>query len=281
MRWEGSTGVCPRKLSLQVTIGACNLSKELDMDMMYDLHGDQYEWYQLFTQPRDVGHAGLARHRTYCIGAHTERTACLHDPRELLERVSARMHEAVQTRISDYLLASDYEVLLEAQQVAIRRKVSFRPKSLDLHYLLTQRERAALKVYKAMYKERFGATAESDPDFCCFLGDSPPAYCTWSAASGAIPTYRVGSRTALYWIPARARFLTSRERLLSMGWPVHEVAAEAMGVCQVPARDVQRAADLAGNGMHFGNVAVMQLISLSCFGPADSEASAVQKRLRN
>ena len=112
-------------------------SQDLDMDMMYDLHSDRYQWYRLVTGPADVGHRALARQRVYCIGAHTELTTRLHDPTEVLNAVSARMKHTVQTRVSDYLCASDYEVLLEAQQVAIRRKVPFKPRCLDLRYLLT------------------------------------------------------------------------------------------------------------------------------------------------
>ena len=237
------------------------------MEMMYDLHGDEYVWHQCFTEPRDVGHAGLARRRTYCIGAHVERTTCLHDPTEVLEAVSRRMHATVQTRISDYLCASDYEVLLEAQQVAIRRNIPFRPRTLDLTYLLTQRELEASRSYAQLYFRRFGVRAADVQDLCFFLGDSPPGRVTWSAVSEAIPTYRVNARTALYWLPARKRFLTAKEKLLTMGWPCHEVVAESMMVNQVPALDVHRAATLSGNGMQFLNVGVMQLVSLASFGP--------------
>lgn len=59
-------------------------AQELDMGMVRDTHPD-HDFYQLFSEPCDFGFGGVARLRTWTIGAHRERTTALHDPFELIE----------------------------------------------------------------------------------------------------------------------------------------------------------------------------------------------------
>lgn len=54
------------------------------MGMVRDTHPD-HDFYQLFSEPCDFGFGGVARLRTWTIGAHRERTTALHDPFELIE----------------------------------------------------------------------------------------------------------------------------------------------------------------------------------------------------
>ena len=60
--------------------------------------------------------------------------------------------------------------------------------------------------------------------------------------------------------------MTPCDKLASMGWPVTEEAAEAMGTRPLPVVDVERSASLVGNAMHLTQIAVILLLGLSCFG---------------
>lgn len=237
------------------------------MEMVEDLHGPDYDWHQFFTDCSDTGHCGVARKRTYCIAAHSSLTTCLHDPFELWDSIRSMIFSRVQTSVSDYFVATQYEVLLEAQQFAIRRKIPFQPGQLDLSYLLTSREKQALADYKACYRARFNEPAEANANLVVFLGDNPAYSLTWSATSGKIPCYRLNSANGVLWSPFLRRWVTGKERLVSMGWPVHPQIAAGMNVPQIPASDCHRASDLAGNSMHFSTVAAFQLLSLACWGP--------------
>ena len=73
----------------------------------------------------------------------------------------------------------------------------------------------------------------------------------------------------LYWIPSLDRWMTCKERLASMGWPVTSECAQSMGTPMIGAVDPQQAASLCGNAMHFQTAGIMQLIALGCFGPTD------------
>ena len=238
------------------------------MDMMADCHGPDYEFFQTFCTPADVGHAACARHRTYVVGAHVSRTRMLHDIWNLQESIRDEVQAMVQTQPKDYLLATDAEVTLEAQEVARRRRIPFREGESNLEYLLTARERQALRIYEAEYSKRYQHPAIADENLFCFLGDNPSWSLSWSV-NGAIPTFRMNSRSGLYWTPRYRRWLTARERLTCLGWPVVPEVAASMATPIVPAMDVKRAADLAGNSMHFTNTGVQQLLALVSFGPAD------------
>ena len=238
------------------------------MEMMEDAHGPDYEFYQLFTSPADVGHFACSRSRTYVIGAHRERTTLLHDPWQLHDAIKDHISNKVATRPSDYLVATAVEVELEAMEKARVRRVTYRPGAKDLSYLLTTRERDALFEYEQKYLERFGVAASTNEDLFVFLGDNPSWSLTWSA-NGKLPTYRMNPSSGIYWNCKYTRWLTAKERLVSLGWPVIPEVAEEMQVPMIGAMDAKRASDLAGNSMHFLCTGVQQLIALACFAPAD------------
>ena len=168
--------------------------------------------------------------------------------------------------MSDFLVASRAEILQEALEVSQKRNTCYFPEDLDLHYLLNQREVATKRELDAAYLERFHEFPSENPDLVYFLGDSAK-YCSWSAVSGKIPTYRLNSATGKFWLPAWNRWLTAKERLVSMSFPVTLEMAEAMRTPVLGACDCKRAADMCGNSMHFVTAAAMQLIALCCFGP--------------
>ena len=235
------------------------------MGMMEDTHPD-HDFYQLYSEPANVGFSGLARYRTWAIGAHRKHTTCLFDPFDLQERLTAAFQKHVKAQVADFLVGSKFEIQMEASSLALRRGIPFRQGQGDLRYLLSTREEDTRQKLDAKYIQRFGSLPALNSNLVYFLGDSAE-YCSWSAHSDKIPTYRLNSRNSLCWLPTQKRWLTQKERLCSMAFPSVPEIANAMDVPLLGATDIQRAADLCGNSMHFTTCGIMQLISLSCFGP--------------
>ena len=239
--------------------------QDLDMGMLEDTHPD-HDFYQMFSEPSDFGFRGLARYRTWVVGAHKDKTTCLVDPFGLLETLRSEFAKNVQAEVSDFLVASDVEIQLEAAQTALKRGKIYDPAQSSLAYLLSPREHECKQLLDQNYLSKYGRLARCNPHLVYFLGDSA-AYCTWSANSAKIPTYRLNSKTGKYWLPAYDRWMTAKERLCSMGFPCTGELATSMQVPLLGAKDAARAADICGNAMHFTSCGIMQLISLACFGP--------------
>ena len=235
------------------------------MGMLEDTHPD-HDFYQLFSEPANVGFAGTARYRTWVIGAHKERATCLYDPFHLQSLLTSAFQQNVNAQVGDFLVASEAEILLEASCLARRRNIPVQVGQKDLRYLLLRRENNCRQELDSKYIQRYGDLPATNSNLVYFLGDSAE-YCSWSASSNKIPTYRLNSKSGLYWIPRLNRWLTSKERLCSMSFPCIREIADAMNVPLLGATDAQRAADLCGNSMHFTTCGIMQLISLVCFGP--------------
>jgi hypothetical protein len=134
---------------------------------------------------------------------------------------------------------------------------------LNLTRLLTMREKIAVKTLKVAYSKKYGQTAESNRNLFFYLGDNPSNRKTWSAVSGRLPTLRM-SRGKM-WNVHLNRWLTGKELLATLGFPVTHEMAEAMSVPPLPVRDPKRASIISGNAMHFSSVAVVQMIALVCF----------------
>ena len=134
---------------------------------------------------------------------------------------------------------------------------------VSCHHLLNDRELRSLEVLKTIYKSKTGRRMDRDANIFVFLGDSAENRKTWSFHSGKLPTYRRNS--GLMWSPWANRWLTGREKLCSLGFPVTASASKSMFVPILPVRDTKRASLLAGNAMCFSTVGTVQLVALSCF----------------
>ena len=200
---------------------------------------------------------------------HNERSRCLYDPFDLHEIIAQGFAERnITTKISDYLVASAAEILMEASELAKTRNISnFIPGQSDMSMLLTKREKNAALTWDHEYFIRFHHLARTDANLVYFLGDSPSYGNVWSACSGRIPTFRLNARSGLFWLPAQSRWLTGKERLTAMAFPCTKEVADSMCAPLMGATDTKRAADVAGNSMHFTSAGILQLIALSCFGP--------------
>ena len=244
--------------------------KELDMGMVQDTH-PEYDFYQLFFQNGDTGHAGAARDRTYVIGSHQEKSSCQQDPFMLHAEIRRKMRKKVKTQPQDYCFADPWEISLEAMAVLNRSGAEWRQEytlaNADLRGLLSAREADALHRYEEAFMERFPHPPATDRNLVAYLADDPAYSLTWSALSRRVPTMRLNARTGKLFYPALNRWLVARERLATLGWPVTAEMAEAMSTPPIQAKDYLRAADLAGNAMALPSVAVAQLLALSCFAP--------------
>ena len=132
-----------------------------------------------------------------------------------------------------------------------------------MYYLLNKREQQGIKLVKMIHLKRFGQRAEHNENLFVFLGDNVKTRLTWSGVSNKIPTYRTNS--GKFYHLSSNTWLTSREKLASLGFPVTPNTAISMGVPIMPVTDTRRAATIAGNSFHFGTAAVIQLLALSCF----------------
>ncbi|CAE8720142.1 unnamed protein product [Polarella glacialis] len=268
---EGPTGpifavYAKRHIANKTPLLIIENTRELRLDVITLLLGDHFFLWQLWVDAEDGGHNGVSRKRTFVICSRQDRTSCMCDPFELYAAIAARVKKHIATKPSDYVTATDDEILREASHVALVRGVQFRPHELDLTYLLNKRELTCIDDFKSKYAELYpGTSAEDDPDLVCFLGDSTGNRYTWSGASGKISTFRLNAKTGKYFLPHCKRWLTAGDRLGAMGFPVRQNVAEAMGVPQIPILDAARAGDLAGNAMHINNAAIVQLVAMSCF----------------
>lgn len=132
----------------------------------------------------------------------------------------------------------------------------------DLSRLLTQREKQVIKTLNQEYRRRWKRNPQEDQDLVYYLGDNAKRKC-WSAVSGRIPTLRMSG--GLTWSVHRKRFLTGREKLGTLGFPVTPSIAKKLKVSTLPVLDVARANSVAGNCMHFTQAAIIQLAALSSY----------------
>ena len=172
----------------------------------------------------------------------------------------------------------------------------------DYRDLLTDRELTCLQQARDEYLRIYEQEPEEDPDLLIYLGDNFSNRKTWSGTSRRglhffqcsigqrplsknnnvpaknndiilhtavknhgrrIPTFRTGG--GLMWWYGKNRWMSHRERLSSMAFPVTEEMANAMGVPPVPIRDRSRAAAISGNSMNFATAAVVQLVAMVSF----------------
>ena len=133
--------------------------------------------------------------------------------------------------------------------------------------LLTEREQHLITQLDIDYRNMYGARPEDDEDLYYFLGDRYEFCRTWSAVSRSIPTYR--KNPAKYLHRATMTFLTSQEKLASLGWPITESAAAEMGTTPLPSLDTMRSDRMAGNSMHLTVAAQVLFVGACCFARRD------------
>ena len=224
-------------------------------DALYRLNLPCHNIQVIEVDPADVGFGLIARHRKLILC--TEKTHIkVNLAWETVYNMICDVLRVVLTKPRDVLLADMEEVYEEAQHLAEKRKAEFRP-TPDLFYLLSYTEAGYLSNYGRMHWERGEIISE---DTIYNLADNPLNRVTWSVHSHKIPTYRRNS--TLMWNPARRRWLTSLERLASMGWPTYPALAQASGVptMHIP---LQATSHMLGNAVCIPNIGVALLAALA------------------
>ena len=132
-------------------------------------------------------------------------------------------------------------------------------KKPDYTYLLTEREKRVVGALNQAYRDMFSKNPDEADDLVYYLGDNE-ARRVWSATSGKVPTLRMSG--GLTWSVSKKRFMTGREKLGMLGFPITPKTAAAMHVKELPVTDVKRASKIAGNCMHWSSIGVIQLVAL-------------------
>ena len=192
------------------------------------------------------------------------------------------------TSVAACYTATVDEVLADMQTVALQRtrrplpervvaivRTSGTCRSVDLRFLLTPRERAALNEYTCAYVARWRQNPEADVNACFFLGDNPGNRTTWSAVSGAIPTLR--RNAGFLWSPYLGRWLCLKELQAAMGFPVTSEIASALGVSYDRLGNYAQGTEgrrLLGNAMHCAAAGVALMVALSCVKLKSTEPNA-------
>ena len=133
---------------------------------------------------------------------------------------------------------------------------------MNLRYLLLPREKRCIRILSDHYRKVKKSPPEKDENLVMFLGDSAENRKTWSGTSGKVPTLR--RNCGLMWLPAKRRWMTGKEKLASLAFPINQEAARSMGVIPIPVKDTRRASRIAGNALNFSSITVVQLVALCC-----------------
>ena len=150
-----------------------------------------------------------------------------------------------------------------AKQIILRKKKSPKRKfaGKPLTSLLCKSELKHLNKYRTLYRKKFGAEAEDDKNLVACLIDNPDNRITWSAGSSSLPTLKKSASKV--WHFASGRWLTPKEMLASLGFPVYKCLAES-AQCELLDIDSDGLAGMAGNSWQVGNAGVIMLTILAC-----------------
>ncbi|CAJ1370407.1 unnamed protein product [Effrenium voratum] len=233
---------------------------DIPFDAIQKLFPD-HQALQVFLTPADVGHAGMRRARTFIYLRHRERCQYLWDIYDTLAAVTRVISKTVKTKPSDYLISSPQTRSLEAAIFSRKRKMA----ETNMWYLLNDREKQVVRQLDSHYHHKFDQPAREDQELFYFLGDRYEFSRTWSAVRPqALPTYRKNAGKYLH--RQSMTFLTSQEKLASLGWPVTAETASEAGTTPLPSLDALRSDMMAGNSMHLSCAGVILFCGMCCFG---------------
>ena len=225
---------------------------------------DLYILNWILVETGDAGYGLVARTRLLCFMVLRGAATITHDINMVYRAVCEDL--AVHTVPSDALLADYNELVVEARSLA---KLRLKPSAFrygeslrnTFYNLLTPDEMSRRDYYNLEFKARFSMLPGSCRDLVYHLGDNPDQRMTWSAVSGAIPTFR--SSPTIMWCEHAFRPLTQKEKLAVMGFPVYPALAAAMGCDQLNITHDQ-ARKMTGNAMQLANITVATVVCMSC-----------------
>lgn len=234
---------------------------EFNLDVLHLFLGARF-WIIPFppVKTEHCGYGLIRRDRVFVALVSKRKAVVETDMVDLYNKVTSRLMAQATTEPKAALIADDAELQRELAKLCERRGVPLNPCTRPTD-TLTWREREAVRTYCRLYRERSNSLAEADANLFTFLGDSPPARVSWSAASNTIPTLRTNS--GLLFHPMSQSWLLPKELLAIMGFPVYRELAESMNTRQLHLEpDAYRSA--IGNCMHLGSAYLVLLCCLSC-----------------
>ena len=140
------------------------------------------------------------------------------------------------------------------------RKTNIFTPPLDALHICCRRPKPSETLQELFRKQ--GRDPTSDGSCFCCVGQSVGGFTTMSAEDGVLPTLTKAGRTRI-WIPKHKRWLTAREKLHCMLFPVDESCASAAGVPVLNIQDVPCAHGAIGNSMHVGCMTIMMVAVLA------------------
>ena len=200
-------------------------------------------------------------------GVHNERTMLSQDPNQLLQYTFHLCQRENHLRPRSLLsLTSELHLLEDLWHLRSARKLltmDDAPHDAFACYLPAELDRA--RSYAEKYLNMDETKRCQPQDLIVHVGDNPAGtsqskgWCTWSAASGKIPTIRRSS--GLYLALFHNRHLVMKELYLSMGYPCFPAVAQAAGVAQyevfLPQFTYFDCLRALGNSMHVASVGIV------------------------
>eukprot|EP00973_Karenia_brevis_P018939 2596252-Karenia_brevis.AAC.1 len=208
----------------------------------------------------------MARSRRYTVVLHPTQTKYIRDIPCMYRRVCRDMkRDMLPLRPQHAIIGDKADVRGEALHWVRTKNMSrswarsFRRGRSDFTPFLTRAEKAYVNGYKHEFWSKVPG-CEMPPGLCFNLSDNPRNRVSWSL-HGKIPTFRTG--TSKMYFPFYNRFLTTRERLTCLGFPMFPQLGEKMGVPHINV-DEGQATVMAGNAMHVANATAVTATALAC-----------------
>ena len=233
------------------------MRSQLVMWILLSLFGDDWQLLQLPMDPEMVGFS-LSQRPRICVVLLLRECVYLHYDVYGLYAEVINVLSLVRSHVEECLCAAQPEVSRESWEIMqVRNHTRLGAPVRCMKDLLTQRELDVVEAYEMQPR--------SEQEAVVHVGDNTCRQ-SWSGQSMRIPTYRHSG--GYQWLLHRMRFMTIREQLTSMGWPVYNRFARAAGVAtedllsDIP---LQAYRELLGNSIHVANMGVVVLIVLLCW----------------
>lgn len=105
--------------------GAC--SKDVKSAEILKLLGEEYRMVQLFVNPADVGHGGIARRRTYIFYYNWMRVDYCFDVFDIYQKISREILKLGTTQPRDYLITDHLGKCADEMNMARKRQRVYAP----------------------------------------------------------------------------------------------------------------------------------------------------------
>ena len=110
----------------RVFAGFCGV-EEVSLATLEKLYGMHYNLFPVYVEPGHLGQTGVERRRVYIIMSHKRTVQQIYNPQKIYDKICKCCRLFVQTRPRDYWCSTARDVHLEAERVALTRRIPLRP----------------------------------------------------------------------------------------------------------------------------------------------------------